>query len=663
MSGNDRIASSISAAADSELNRDAAADPALSDAATDDLNVAATTDDRASFSAQWPRIYPLIPVMLALVSSFNTLSNRWAYDGSQQILKNELIRGLRNAPRLFTSTLRMPSADDIQDAEPYFRPIVGVFRALIYSVAGYTPWVWHLASDLVHAAAALLVFYVCAEITGRRRLALIAASLFAVSPAHSEAIAWLSAVCDPLMAVFALAAFYLYLRRREDGPKYFLIGSLFLFLIALLCKETAVVLPIVILCWEALDGENTGSLVKRLLNAARSAALFVIPLAIYLLMRVIALGGLTGSLDPGRTGFRLLTVPLVLAKYILLMAWPVNYSVHQYIDPVASILTVRFIVPVLFIIALIWGIARVRSRVALFSGLWFVVWLLPPLASVGVLNPLLLVQERYLYLPSFGFCFALAAGVEWLAARKPFNIATGTALAAASIPLIVISSFLLISQNTLWRDTRTLFRNSVEQFPTSGYAHSILSTAYFEAGELKAAEEEAKTGFEVEPLCFDAYINAALYAQAGGDAKRALRFMERAESAARGQPLTTLHRIYRTLGQLYQSNNDNVRAEEYLRRAVDAVPGPYPTNWYALGDFYLSQARYEEAREMFEAILGKVPKSFAPIHYRLGRVYDRLGDMDRARIEYEQYIKLAPSSRESLEVRRRLAQVSGAPTK
>src|SRR2546422_257727 len=76
----------------------------------------------------------------------------------------------------------------------------------------------------------------------------IAAILFAAHPAHVEVVQWVAALSDPLAALFSLLSFDAWMVYRSGAPGRWRLGmSLGCFGLALLCKESAVMLPALLL--------------------------------------------------------------------------------------------------------------------------------------------------------------------------------------------------------------------------------------------------------------------------------------------------------------------------------------------------------------------------------------------------------------------------------
>jgi hypothetical protein len=109
-------------------------------------------------------------------------------------------------------------------------------------VGEVTPWVYHVASLLLHIVNAWLVFAVV--LAWRPAAAPWAALFFAVHEGHQEAVMWFSAISELLMFLFGVGALWCWMHRREAA-------SAILFALALLSKESAIVfLPLFLIATE-----------------------------------------------------------------------------------------------------------------------------------------------------------------------------------------------------------------------------------------------------------------------------------------------------------------------------------------------------------------------------------------------------------------------------
>ena len=608
----------------------------------------------------------LIPPVIALLASINSLWNYFASDDLEQVLGNNFIKQFSNLPAAFTTSVwSFTTADIVFTVDPYFRPLFTSLFTLNYALFGNTPWGWHLINILIHAGATLLVFAVSKEIAERDWVAALAATLFAVHPAHSESVAWVSGITDPLMVLLLLPSFYFYLRFRKNGAGYLLGCSLAFFFLALLSKETAVALPVIVAYCEIFHFKGDDSITKRLLRASKIVGLFVIPIAAYLVMRYQALGTLVFGGEPRYPLLpSLLTLPLAILKYLGLMFIPWGYSYQHYTDFVETAGSVGFLAPFALVLLIVAGVILLKSKVVTFGAVWFIVMLAPALAALRQFEPAYLLQERYLYAPSIGICLAIALGIERLAARDWFGVRGRVVAAGASVLLIVIWGTVFMRQNRVWDDTVTVYKNSVAVSPRAPIAQVLLSRSYYDAGRPREAEAAARAALDLDPHCATAYLNLSYYARMSGKLDKACEYLENGISAVPEGTMTRhdLATMYLNLGLLYGQRKMFELGEQKMLRSIQI--SPRPVAWYYTGQFYFDQGRFEDARAMYEQTVGQVPRWFATIHLRLGLTYEALGNMPRAEAEFEKYLELAPTAAPEREgVRKHLTTMKGAPSK
>ncbi|HXG91765.1 MAG TPA: tetratricopeptide repeat protein [Blastocatellia bacterium] len=634
----------------------------------------------AAMPARWRGIYVLIPVALALVASINTLWNNFASDDTQQVLNNVFIKSFKNLSLAITSSVWSFVSFDINlTAQPYYRPLFSILFMINYALFGTSAWGWHLVNVLIHAAVTLMVFVVCKEITQRRWLSIIAASLFAVHPVHAESVAWISGVTDPLMALFLLPAFYFYLRYKKSGRRYQMALVLALYFLGLWSKETAVALPLVIAYCELFHFADSASLRRRIIRLAAMAGLFALPTAIYLFTRYNALGTLTAQ-DELRypADAALLTIPIAIAKYLKLIVLPIGYSYQHYTPFVTSLVSLRFIAPLALVAALTIGVVMMRSRLARLAAVWFAAFLAPALLAIRNFDPEYVAQERYLYLPSMGFCLLVALAVEWIAARRFFNFSERAAAAALAALLVIVWGAAYVRLNRTWQDTITLFRNCVEVEPESAAAHSALGSTYYFAGKLLDGEAELRRALELDPAYPLAYLNMSYFSYQQGNADKAIDYLEQAVSTIPPDPFTRsrLANIYTQLGVLYAERKEPDRAIESARKSLELWSRNVGI-YYAglihirLGDYEEEQKRkekaqalYEQARPFYEEVIRRAPTKYAPIHLSMGSLYERLKLTDQAMAEYQKYLELAMlDAPDRQQVEQRLRQLQNAQSR
>jgi hypothetical protein len=343
---------------------------------------------------------------LAFVPYANSLLNSLVYDDYFQIVENPYVHSFRYLRQIFGTTVW--SFQGAQGITNYYRPLMTFGYLLCYQIAGAVPFSFHLANIVLNIVVVLLLFSVVRRLSGER-VGLVAAGLFALHPLHTESVAWAAGVTDLELAVFYLLTFLLYLRLPETGKRcgsrVALCGS---FVLALLSKEQAMMLPVLVTLFEHFyrDDRETTSVRQKM---SRYGPLWGVA-ALYLVARGIMLGGIAGIVTrPGLSWYEVvLSAISLLGAYVWKLVWPAHLSAY-YVFHKSSHLVDRNVLLALLGLALC-GVLFVLlwRRAHLLSFALILVFL--PLGPV--LNPKWMpasvFAERYLYLPSIGFCWLLA---------------------------------------------------------------------------------------------------------------------------------------------------------------------------------------------------------------------------------------------------------------
>ncbi|HKQ58493.1 MAG TPA: hypothetical protein VJY35_11550, partial [Candidatus Eisenbacteria bacterium] len=111
-----------------------------------------------------------------------------------------------------------------------------------------TAWPYHLLSMVAYVACVALLYGLLAR--GRARwAAMVGATFFAVHPSLFTTLYWISTVGDPLALCFGLVV--LHLQGRSDAWRWLAVPC---FAVVLLCKESLILLPAVVVAYRAWGG-------------------------------------------------------------------------------------------------------------------------------------------------------------------------------------------------------------------------------------------------------------------------------------------------------------------------------------------------------------------------------------------------------------------------
>jgi Flp pilus assembly protein TadD len=475
---------------------------------------------------------------------------------------------------------------------PYFRPLITLSYWLDGILWQGNPGGYHLTNLLLHAVVSLLVLHVARRFLPAGPAPVLAGLLFAVHPIHVEAVAWVQGRVDLLSAAGVLLAVLLALagvEAKEGRRPLYWAGSAIAFFLGLLAKEVAAVAPLLtaVVLATKLSREDLRRLRMCLPLFAMQGAVFLL----YLGLRTTALSSPALGLFGGPSfGDRILLMLRVVPTYLRLLIWPVGLNPkHQILPPTSlldgEVLMGAVLLTMLGVAASIW-----RRVPGLAPGLaWLgLAWL--PVSNI-IPIPAFILAERYMYLPSVGFCIALAGtaahvmalGERW---RKP--------LAAATAALILTLGTLALAQAMVWRDLLTFYENLVRLNPDSALAHNGVGAIYLDRGEEQRAEAQFREALRLQPGHAAALNNLGILAQRRGDLAEARRLYREAVIARPNQA-----DVWNNLGTLFEEEGDLVRATLAYREAVRLDPA-VPRFMANLAGVLTTQGKRREAAALLE---------------------------------------------------------------
>lgn len=128
-----------------------------------------------------------------------------------------------------------------------YHPLTMMVFAVQYRAFGLDAQGYHAVSVILHVVNCLLVFWLIFLVWGNIPAAFLSGLLFGLHPLRVESVAWISDQKDLLCAGLALLAIigYIYFRRR--GRIAFYLLSLLAFILSLLAKASALLLPFFLL--------------------------------------------------------------------------------------------------------------------------------------------------------------------------------------------------------------------------------------------------------------------------------------------------------------------------------------------------------------------------------------------------------------------------------
>ena len=612
-------------------------------------------------SSKYTAIFIIIAVSIAVY--LNTLSNGFVYDDVDQVLNNHWIKDVNYIREIFFSDAWGFKEEGISN---YYRPVMHLIYMAEYHAFNLKSWGFHLINIIFHAGVTILVFFI-ASMFVNKGFSLIAAILFAAHPIHTEAVAWVGGIPELSFTFFFLFSFYLYAIRDILGRRGIIL-SLISFLFAALCKETALILPLLLFIYDySMKGKNIRSL-QFFLNNIKSYIPYIILAVLYFILRTYAVGGFI----PLRRHPELSTYQYIInifplfIQYLEKLILPINLNAFYVLHPLSSILEwkgiITFVLAILFI-----NLFRRTNGAAFFSLSWMLITLLPVLYIPALGENTF--AERYLYLPSVGFVMLLSIAIEKVNQFKIAKQFTGVIIVLILTIMVGLYSIGTIKRNHIWRDDYSLWLDTVKKSSDGYIPHNNLGLAYYNKGLVDKAIEHYQIALKLRPNFAEAFNNLGIAYQIRGLLDKAIEHYLTAIILRPDfpEPLYNLGTAYYNKGILDKAieyyklalkqrpdhpethfNLANTlydkgladKAAEHYKIALRLKPD-YPYIQNNVGLAYYNRKMIEKAIEHYQLALRLRP-DFPEAHYNLGLAYYNSGFIEKAIEHYQLALKLQP---------------------
>jgi len=237
------------------------------------------------------------------------------------------------------------------------------------------------------------------------------------------------------------------------------------------------------------------------------------------------------------------------------------------------------VVLILLLLTAVW--ARKKYPLVSFSIGWFFICLLPVSNIIPIQT---FLAERYLYLPSFGFCL-LSGYLLYRLYNLPLN-QKGYSKVIAVIIFTFIAAFYLkasITRNTHWKDEITLCSVTVKQAPGSGIWHTNLGAAYSRQDEYQKAIQYYQKAIQINPALAKPHYNLGLSYHDLEEYEKAIQYFNKTIQLRPRFP-----KVYNNLGTTYIAIGNYEKAIQCYRRAIQLKP-----------DFVDAQRNLEKALHLY----------------------------------------------------------------
>jgi len=487
-------------------------------------------------------------------------------------------------------------------------PLTSLSFAVEKFFFGFHPWSSHLINMLLHAVVGIVAMFLGIRFGLRPGAALLGALLFVLHPMHVESVAWVTERKDVLYALFYLLSLHAWWSWLGHPQKRYWLAAFAFGVLSLLAKPMAVTLPVMflLLAWYR-DGKW------------RERLFAIVPF----LLLAVGIGGITYVLNlswPSRPW----------GEAVLLRLWSFGFYLWKFFFPAVVHPLYDIPTPISLgywpysLSALFLGVVgyffwrRRADRLLLLAGGWYALSIFTVLLVNSIYAPSP-VADRFMYLPSLGFCFWVGS---WAADRLARPIARA-AIGAVLLSLGMMTYY----QCYIWQNSETLWTDVIRHHPDSWLAYYNRGLSYGADGRYNLALKDHSMALALCRKPSDA--PSTHYA-------RGLDYRHLADHALGAGRKDAAQRLYRLAEQDFD-------AVEHLGFARVLTYQQRGKTRLQLGDF-------SGAVSDLSIVIRKDAKNADALIDR-GNAYAARGDLDRALQDLGRAIGLAPSSPEAYESR------------
>jgi protein O-mannosyl-transferase len=551
----------------------------------------------------------LLLLVAAVLPYLHTLDGPLIWDDEFLLAENRAIRSLDKAPYLFSLSHWVK---EYSGTPGQYRPLRSLTFALSYALWGLEPMGYRLTNLLLYVFTVWMVYALARRLLKDDLAALMAGVLFAVHPAHTEAVAWIKNRTEIMAALFVLAGMWGFWK-YEEGRRWGWGISLLAGPLAMLSKEGAVVFPALLGAWILHSRPR-----EQWWRGLRGILPHVAVLLGWTAFMFLILGKRVSAKPPPElTTIHHLNVVLGTAwVYLRDLFFPAYLNAEHALPSAEGFADLLPWVTIAALLGLgaLWNRLRRIHPASAFSLVWMGVALLPVL-NIRFITGRPIADQR-VFLASVGACWLLGHAAAWLVrGRYPGLTPAEYRMGAWSLVGVVVVASALASyqRNHVWIDPVVLYEDTIRKSPRAERAHFNLGNMYKGRGEWENAVRAYRQAIAINPAFEGSYNN---------------------------------------LGLAYYNMGDYDRAEQEYMIGLRIRPDSIAL-LMNLGILYKAMGRHHRAMEQFQRIVDLDPDR-ADAYVHVGDVHAVMGHWGEAEIAFRQALSLSPDNREA---RDQLAQV------
>jgi protein O-mannosyl-transferase len=537
------------------------------------------------------RIYLLILVIVPSLLYFRVVN--FGYSGLDDGMIVTNINDVQGSPFNLKNAFSHDAYNG-NEGDTFYRPVQTISFMADAKIGGKDLWIYHLSNLIFHILTVIALFFFLKKIGIKDTISFLLSLLFAVHPLFTNDVAWIPARGDILLCLFSLLSFITLLEYFNDRKTVYIILHSLVFLLAMFSKETAVLVPALILGYLYFVLKRK-FILKEILPFL---LIWIITFGLFFILRQGVIKTSPTSNVFGIIPFlkNLPTIPIIFGKFFI----PYNLCTMPLYTNAAIISGT--IVLILFN-ALTFKFIRKEKRIIIWGWAWFLAFSVPAMflrtyfATIGIEY-----FEYRAYLPVIGI---LIVG-GFILSDLSFNISFRKMIAIA-IPVLLVYSLIAFNHSADFADTFSFFNSAIKTNPDNAMAWGERGSAYSNIGSNEKALSDMDNAIRICPTYPLPYYNKGTY---------------------------------------YVSIKDHYKAEYYFAQAIKYDTIGVDVNvlkertYISLSFEKIFLRKFDEGKALLKKAISKYPGN-SDLYDYLGQAYYYSGGYDSALIEYNRAVQLA----------------------
>jgi protein O-mannosyl-transferase len=587
-------------------------------------------------------IVSILSILLFVLTFFvfaNSMDNQFTnWDDDELIVGNIQIRSLalKNIKEIFT-------------AGGTYQPIRVLSYAIDYYFFGLDHRGYHLHNILLHALASVFLFLslciILKQISNIEKytkgnvnfVAFCTALLFIIHPVNCEAVVWLSGRKYVLLSFFSFLSLFFYAKGTiaKKNNLLYVVCSAVSVVFSTISSPFGITFPAIFVVYDYARDDSMNLMVS-IKNNLKRYLFFIIPGAIVFIKLWTVLVGSGGastahlSGNPLNTLWTMIRVIHDYARNFILPLWLNNrYPDYIFLSPF------RYKVIIVILLFMLIGFILVKQlkkgdKSLLFCVSWFLLLWLPASNIIPISTKM---ADRYIYTASVGIYLWTSLMVSYWIENKITMDKHKIRIAVVSI-LILYFGFFTINRNMAWRDSGTLWSDSIKKDSNNFLAHNNLGVhLQYVKGDIKGAIVHYKEAIRLNPKVGNPYENITECFLTLKEYKQAVPYLEKWLSLYPGDS-----KIHFKMGIVLVKLGLQDNAEEYFQNTIEINKNHYEANYY-LGLHYAEKEEFEKAKKFYKKAL-EIRSDHSESLNNLGNIHMSLGDYDKAEDLFKRAVRV-----------------------